>query len=56
MHQKDINIKINNENISSNFPLRKEIKEYWENFARIDLLNNFIDFENDPIIIYHIIN
>ena len=56
LHQKDIYIKMNNENTSSNFPLRKEIKEYWENFARIDILNNFIDFENDPIIIYHIIS
>ena len=44
------------ENTSSNFPLKKEIKELWERFARIDILNNFIDFENDPEIIYHSIS
>lgn len=47
---------INKENTSSNFPLKKEIKELWEKFARIDILNNFIDFENEPEIIYHIIS
>lgn len=47
---------INKENTSSNFPLKKEIKELWEKFARIDILNNFIDFENEPEIIYHVIS
>ena len=42
-------------NTSSNFPIRNEIKKLWENFAKIELLNNFIDFENEPEIIYHLI-
>ena len=47
---------INNANTSTNFPLKNEIKELWEKFAKIDLLNNFIDFENEPYIIFHIIS
>jgi hypothetical protein len=50
------NIFKTNENTSSNFPLKKEIKELWERFAKIDILNNFIDFENKPEIIYHSIS
>ena len=53
--QKNINKKVPNENTSSNFPLKNEIKELWEKFAKIDILNNFIDFEEEPEIIYHII-
>ena len=45
-----------NNNTSSNFPIRNEIKRLWENFAKIELLNNFIDFENEPEIIYHLIS
>ena len=47
---------INNANTSTNFPLKNEIRELWEKFAKIDLLNNFIDFENEPYIIFHIIS
>ena len=43
-------------NTSSNFPIRSEIKKLWENFAKVELLNNFIEFENEPEIIYHIIS
>ena len=42
-------------NTSSNFPIRNEIKKLWENFAKVDLLNNFIEFESKPEIIYHLI-
>ena len=42
-------------NTSSNFPIRNEIKKLWENLAKVELLNNFIDFENEPEIIYHLI-
>lgn len=58
IHQKNYtqNIICNNQNTSSNFPIKIEIKKLWENFAKIDILNNFIDFENEPEIIYHIIS
>ena len=56
LNQQNSYVKVYNENTSSNFPLKKEIKELWEKFARIDILNNFIDFENEPIIIFHIIS
>ena len=42
-------------NTSSNFPIRNEIKKLWEKFAKVDLLNNFIEFENEPEKIYHLI-
>ena len=42
-------------NTSSNFPIRNEIKKLWENLAKVEILNNFIDFENEPEIIYHLI-
>ena len=42
-------------NTSSNFPIRNEIKKLWENFAKVEILNNFIDFENEPELIYHLI-
>ena len=42
-------------NTSSNFPIRNEIKKLWENFAKVDILNNFIEFENEPEIIYHLV-
>ena len=42
-------------NTSSNFPIKNEIKKLWENLAKIEILNNFIEFENEPEIIYHII-
>ena len=47
--------KIITNNTSSNFPIRNEIKKLWENFAKIDILNNFIEFENEPEIIYHLV-
>ena len=58
IHQKNFtqNISYNNQNTSSNFPINIEIKKLWEKFAKIDILNNFIDFENEPEIIYHIIS
>ena len=56
IQQKKNYLNNNNENTSSNFPLKNEIKELWEKFAKIDLLNNFIDFENKPEIIFHIIS
>ena len=58
IHQKNYtqNIICNNQNTSSNFPIQIEIKKLWEKFAKIDILNNFIDFENEPEIIYHIIS
>ena len=58
IHQKNYTQKIsfNNQNTSSNFPIKIEIKKLWEKFAKIDILNNFIDFENEPEIIYHIIS
>ena len=53
------NIKSNNyiseNNTSSNFPIKNEIKKLWENLAKVEILNNFIEFENEPEIIYHII-
>ena len=45
----------NKNNTSSNFPMISEIKKLWEKFAKIDLLNNFIDYENEPELIYNII-
>ena len=42
-------------NTSSNFPIKNEVKNIWEKFAKVDLLNNFIEFENEPEIIYHLI-
>lgn len=42
-------------NTSSNFPIINEIKKIWENLAKVELLNNFIDYENEPEIIYHLI-
>ena len=42
-------------NTSSNFPIINEIKKIWENLAKVELLNNFIEFENEPEIIYHLI-
>ena len=42
-------------NTSSNFPMVSEIKKIWEKFAKIDLLNNFIDYENEPELIYNIL-
>ena len=46
---------ISENNTSSNFPIKNEIKKLWENLAKIEILNNFIEFENEPEIIYHII-
>ena len=54
-NKNNIDILPNNNNTSSNFPIRNEIKSLWENFAKIELLNNFIEFENEPEIIYHIL-
>ena len=49
------NLDILSNNTSSNFPIRDEIKKIWENLAKVEILNNFIEFENQPEIIYHLI-
>ena len=41
-----------NFNTSTNFPLKSEIKKLWEEFALISILDNFIDFENEPELIF----
>ena len=50
------NINYNNSNTSTNFPLKNEIKKIWEEFALVSLLDNFIDFENQPDIIFHFVS
>ena len=54
--QKNIYLNNNKQNTSSNFPLKNEIKALWEKFSKINILNNFIDFEDEPEIIFHIIS
>ena len=60
-NKKNNNTNINNNhnilpnNTSSNFPIKSEIKKIWENLAKVEILNNFIEFENQPKIIYHLI-
>ena len=47
------NISINfNFNTSTNFPIKSEIKKIWEEFALISILDNFIDYENKPELIF----
>ena len=43
-------------NTSSNFPMKSEILEKWEKFAKIQILDSFIDFENSPELIYHLLS
>ena len=57
-NNKPINIKDNIKgiNTSTNFPTKNEIKKIWEDMALSSILDNFIDFENEPKLIYHLIN
>ena len=44
-----------NLNTSTNFPLNSEILKTWENFVYVDILNNLIDFEENPEIMFHLL-
>ena len=44
-----------NANTSTNFLLNSEIQKKWETFGLYDIINNFVDFEESPDIIYHLI-
>ena len=52
----NINIVSSNCNTSTNFPLKNEIKKIWEELALVSLLDNFIDFEKQPEIIFHLVS
>ena len=52
----NINYTILNFNTSTNFPLKSEIKKTWEELALVSLLDNFIDYENKPEIIFHLVS
>ena len=52
----NINIVTSNCNTSTNFPLKNEIKKIWEELALVSLLDNFIDFEKQPEIIFHLVS
>ena len=62
--KKQLNIKnqqnnnfINNEfNTSTNFPVKNEIKKVWEELALVSILDTFIDFESEPIKIFHFVS
>lgn len=41
-----------NLNTSTNFPIKSEIKKIWEEFALMSILDNFIDYENKPELIF----
>ena len=43
-------------NTSANFPLKTEIKKIWEELALVSLLDNFIDYEKQPEIIFHLVS
>lgn len=43
------------ENTSSNSLLKSEFIQLWNEFALVDLINNFIDFENEPKLLFHLI-
>ena len=45
-----------NSNTSTNFPTKNEIKQLWEEFALVSLLDNFIDYEENPEIIFHLVS
>lgn len=44
-----------NLNTSTNFPLTSEVLKIWENLAYVDILNNLIDFEESPQIMFHLL-
>ena len=43
------------ENTSSNSLLKSEFIQLWNEFALVDLINNFIDFENEPKLLFQLI-
>ena len=44
-----------NLNTSTNFPIKSEIKKTWEELALISILDNFIDYENQPELIFYFV-
>ena len=52
----NINYTNTNSNTSTNFPLKSEIKKIWEELALVSLLDNFIDYEKQPEIIFHFVS
>ena len=44
-----------NNNINERCMNKKEFVQLWNDFGRPDMLNNFVDFENEPIIVFHLI-
>ena len=52
---KIINSNFSDENSSTNFPMKSEIKKTWEEFALISILDNFIDYENQPELIFYFV-
>ena len=52
----NLNYISSNCNTSTNFPLKSEIKKLWEEIALVSLLDNFIDYENQPEIIFHLVS
>ena len=46
----------NNYNTSTNFPVKTEIKKIWEELALVSILDTFIDFESDPVKIFHFVS
>ena len=47
--------KFSNVNTSTNFPLYSEVVKKWETFGLDDIINNFIDFEEEPEIMFQLI-
>lgn len=45
----------NIDNTSTNCLLNSEFIQLWNEFALVDLINNFIDFESEPKLLYHLI-
>jgi len=52
----NINYTNSNCNTSTNFPLKSEIKKLWEELALVSLLDNFIDYENQPEVIFNLVS
>ena len=46
----------NNFNTSTNFPIKNEIKKIWEELALVSILDTFIDFESEPVKIFHLVS
>lgn len=45
----------NNFNTSTNFPVKNEIKKIWEELALVSILDTFIDYESEPLKIFHLV-